>query len=315
MRRLLACALAAGALLLAGCATQTRSLLRAPPADLPAAASNDATPYFEQDAFHCGPASLAMALSAAGLPSTPEALAGSVFLPGRQGSLQIEMLAAARSRGAVAFRIPGRLDALLRELAAGRPVIVLQNLGLAIEPVWHYAVAIGYDLAAEEILLRSGPHQRLRMPMSTFEHTWDRSGRWAFVALAPGRLPATADEREVVAALVAFERTAPPSAARQAYGAAAERWPDNLAIAIGLGNSAYASGDRLAAAAAFRAAAGRHGDGAALNNLAVVLDELGETDEALQAARSAAERPGPWRDAARATLERIEARRRGPAAR
>src|SRR5690606_33493011 len=154
----------------------------------------DRTPYFEQADFQCGPASLAMALGAAGIDVSPEALVGRVFVPGRQGSLQVEMIAAARRQGAVAVRIPGRLDALLQELAAGHPVVVLQNLSLPISPVWHYAVAIGYDLGREELLLRSGPMRRQRLALSTFELTWARGGHWAFVALAPGRLPATATE-------------------------------------------------------------------------------------------------------------------------
>ncbi|GAA4412593.1 PA2778 family cysteine peptidase [Quisquiliibacterium transsilvanicum] len=303
------------ATLLSGCATQTRALLEAPPPDLAQRVELAQTPFFEQADYQCGPASLSMALGAAGIETRPEDLIGRVFVPGRKGSLQIEMIAAARGRGAVAVRIPGRMDALLRELAAGNPVIVLQNLSLPIDPIWHYAVAIGYDLEREELLLRSGPMRRQRLALSTFEHTWARSGHWAFVALAPGALPATATEAELIAALVAFERGAPAGEARRAYAAAAARWPDSRVLAIGLGNAAYAAGDRVAAADAFRAAALRHGDGAAWHNLAVVLRELGRLDEAEQAARQAIDADGPWSAQARTELDRIRAQRSGqPAA-
>ena len=107
--------------------------------------------------------------------------------------------------------IPPRIDALVAELAGGNPVLVLQNLSLPIAPKWHYAVAIGYDLDRGDIILRSGTTERLVMPMSTFEHTWARSGYWGMVTLAPGRLPATAGEAVVVDALVAFEKSSPPS--------------------------------------------------------------------------------------------------------
>ena len=308
-------ALAFVALLLAGCATQTRELLLAPPAGLPRQVELDRTPYFEQADFQCGPASLAMALGAAGIDVSPEALVGRVFVPGRQGSLQVEMIAAARRQGAVAVRIPGRLDALLQELAAGHPVVVLQNLSLPISPVWHYAVAIGYDLGSEELLLRSGPERRQRLALSTFEHTWARGDDWAFVALAPGMLPATATEADVTAALVAFERTAPPAEARRAYASAVQRWPGSHVLAIGLGNTAYAAGDREAAVGVFQATAQRHGDAAAWHNLAVVLRELGRLDEAEQAAKRALEAGGPWTAQARAELERIRVLRQGrPAA-
>lgn len=299
-------------MVLSGCASQTRALLRAPPADLPPRVELERTPYFEQADYQCGPASLSMALGAAGIDTRPEDLIGRVFVPDRQGSLQIEMIAAARGRGAVAVRIPGRLDALLRELAAGHPVVVLQNLSLPISPVWHYAVAIGYDLDRRELLLRSGPARRQQLSLSTFEHTWARGDHWAFVALAPGQLPATATQAELTAALVAFERGAPPGEARRAYASAAARWPDSYVLAIGLGNTAYAAGDRASAAEVFRAAALRHGDGAAWHNLAVVLRELGRLDEAEQAAGQAVASDGPWSEQARAELDRIRSLRNAP---
>lgn len=300
--------------LLAGCASQTRALLEAPPAGLPQQVELERTPYFEQDDYQCGPASLSMVLGAAGFDTRPEDLIGRVFVPGRQGSLQIEMIAAARGQGAVAVPIPGHLDALLKELAAGHPVVVLQNLSLPISPVWHYAVAIGYDLDRRELLLRSGPEHRQRLALSTFEHTWARGEHWAFVALAPGQLPVTATEAELTAALVAFERGAPPREAHRAYESAAARWPDSYVLAIGLGNTAYAAGDRALAAEAFRAAALQHGDGAAWHNLAVVMRELGRLDEAEQAARQAVEADGPWEAQARAELERIRSLRKRPPA-
>jgi hypothetical protein len=126
--------------------------------------------------------------------------------------------------------IPPRLDALLTELAAGNPVLVLQNLSLPIKPMWHYAVAIGYDLDRGDIILRSGLTERMVMPMSTFEHTWGRSGFWGMVTLPPGRLPATAEEAVAVDAVVAFEKSSPPAAARQTYapGAATGAWKHGL---------------------------------------------------------------------------------------
>ncbi len=41
--------------------------------------------------------------------------------------------------------------------------------------------------------------------MGRFDATWARSGRWAFVALTPGELPASAVGREAAEAISAFE--------------------------------------------------------------------------------------------------------------
>ncbi len=130
----------------------------------------------------------------AGRESTPEALVPQVYLPARKGSLQAEMLATARRHRLVAYPLAPRLEDLLREIAAGNPVVVLQNLALDWAPQWHYAVAIGYDLDAREIVLRSGVTRRLAMTLDTFERTWARSGHWAMLAL-PARAPARDRDR------------------------------------------------------------------------------------------------------------------------
>jgi hypothetical protein len=295
-------------LLLSGCATQTRMLLKQTPAHLPPRAELTSTPFFAQERYQCGPATLAMSLNAAGIGISPDSLVPQVFVPKREGSFQPEMLAAGRRNGAFSMTIPPRLDALLSEVAAGNPVIVLQNLSLPISPLWHYALVIGYDLNQEEIILRSGTTERLAMPVSTFEHTWKRSDFWGMVTLPPGRLPATAEQGTASDALVAFEKNASPAQARKAYEAALKRWPDSLVLQLGLGNTAYAAGDRPAAAEVFRRATEKHPDSApAFNNLATVLADLGRFDEAKQAAQKAVDLGGPWRDASVATLRSIEA--------
>lgn len=313
--------LLAAALALSGCALfappQTRALLAAPPVGLAEREELRSTPFFPQTEYECGPAALATVLVAAGIEVRPEALVPQVYLPARKGSLQLEMLAAARRQGAFAVRLPPALDALLREVAAGHPVVVLQNLGLAIAPVWHYAVVVGYDLAARELVLRSGTTERELTSLRTFEHTWQRGGHWAFVALPPGQLPASADENELTAAAVAFERVAEPGAARSVYRSALERWPDNLTLAMGLGNTAVGAGDLPAATAAFENAARRHDSAPAWINLAELHLQQQHYGPAEVAARRALARSAAepdWRSAAEDTLARVLEARRGAGA-
>lgn len=286
-RRLLVTGALAALSGLVGCAGPAAVLRAAPPSGLPRRAELAATPFHPQEDYQCGPAALAMALGAAGIPAVPAELAGRVFLPGRQGSLQIEMLAGARRSGALAVEVPGRLESLMAEVAAGQPVVVLLNLGLSWAPSWHYAVLIGYDLDESVFLLRSGPMARQVLPIDTFERTWDRAGRWAFVALPPGKLAASADELQTTRAMVAFEKAAPAGDAVTVYRAGLARWPSSLTLAIGLGNSLYKTGDLAGAEAAFRAAADRHDAPAAWTNLAHVLNEQRRPVEARAAAARA----------------------------
>jgi len=266
-------------------------------------------PFHAQDDYQCGPAALAMALGAGGKAIEPAALRPQVYLPDRHGSLQLEMLAAARRNGFVAIELDPESSALFAELAAGHPVIVLQNLALDWYPVWHYAVAVGYDLEARRMILRSGRERRAEMPLDTFENTWRRGGRWAMLALPPGRLPATGTAADYLNAVARLEKAGQFDSARAAYEGALERWPDNLVALIGLGNTAYRAGDLDAAERAFRRAVDAHpGSTAAHNNLAQTLADLDRHDEALAEAREAVGLGGPLEDVSLRTLEAIVAR-------
>ncbi len=120
------------------------------------------------------------------------------------------MLAAARRHGLVSYQLAPRFEDLLRELAAGNPVIVLQNLGIG--DGWHYAVAVGYDYDSGELILRSGTTERQVLAFTVHEMVWKRSGYWAMVALPPQRIPATANEQRWLGAVAALERAGPARA-------------------------------------------------------------------------------------------------------
>ena len=295
------------ALLLAACAAPQSTALRTQPAKLPERTQLlTQVPFFAQDEYQCGPAALAMVLRTQGRDVTPQQLVEQVYLPAREGSLQAEMLATARRQGLLAIELPPRLDALLAEIAAGRPVIVLQNLSLPVMPKWHYAVVIGYDLDARELILHSGLTERLRLGMDVFEHTWARSGHWAMLVTAPERLPATLDAERLLAAAAALERVS-PSAARRAYTALTERSVLDFGAWFGVGNTAAAEGDHSAARVAFEyATVLQPGSADAWNNFALMLLRDGQRDAAVDAARRAVELGGPRVERYRETLARVQ---------
>ena len=298
--------------LLAGCISlpQTEALRASAPVGLPPKVELTEVPFVEQGDFLCGPASLAMVLTAAGKPATVESLTPQVYLPGRQGSLQAEMLGATRRAGLVAYPLTPQMEALMRELAAGRPAVVLLDLSFRIVPIWHYAVVVGYDLDAEKFIVRSGRRSRDEWSFPFFEYLWKDSGYWAMLALPPGVLPATARETEFAAAVAALEQAGGKREARESYEALLKRWPTNLVGLFGLGNVDYALGDLAGAERSFRRASEAHPQSApAFNNLAHVLAQLGRLAEAETAARRAVELGGPTLGEANKTLESILARR------
>ncbi len=296
-------------LLLAGCATPQLAHLQKTAPDLPPVAEVRAVPFFPQEEYQCGPASLAMVAQHAGRSVTPEALRAQVYLPDRQGSLQIEMLAAARRQGLVALVIEPELSALLRQVSAGRPVVVLQNLSLPWAPLWHYAVVIGYDLGAQSITLHSGLNERLSMPLSTFERTWARGRHWAMLALAPEQMPQGLQPQSWLQASAALERVH-GQAASAAYVSATRAWPEDPMPWLGLGNTRYAQGEREAAAQAYEQATRlAPGFADAWNNLAQVRLEQQRWEEAAQAVERAVTLGGPRLERYRALQRQVLSRR------
>jgi hypothetical protein len=257
------CALLAALQGCAGIAPQTAALLEGMPAGLPERVELSAVPFYPQAEYQCGPAALATLLVSAGVKTTPEALVPQVYLPARKGSLQVEMLAAARRHGLVSYQLAPSFVDVMRELAAGTPVVVLQNLGIS--EGWHYAVAVGYDWKLGQMILRSGVTEREEMPFAVHEAVWKRSGYWAMVALPPGQKPVTADDSRWPAAVAAFERAA-----------------------IGEANALHARGELAGAERLLRAALRAVPDSAVvLNNLAQTLSDLGRDTEALPLAEQA----------------------------
>jgi tetratricopeptide (TPR) repeat protein len=278
-------------LLLSGCATptQTRSLLNTPPAGLPASAELDATPFYPQERYQCGPAALATVLVARGIDVTPDELVAAVYIPALRGSLPEEITATARRYGMLAYPLEPSLADLLREIAHGNPVVVFQNLGTRWLPRWHFAVVVGYDLQAREVILRSGTTERWRTTLATFERTWSRGGHWALVVLPPGSLPASARPDSYLLAAHALEGTGQTAAAREAWHVATRHWPEDPRAFMALGNNLYAAADYPQAVDAYLMATRlAPADPQGWNNLAYALMHTSCSQQARAAAACAA---------------------------
>lgn len=277
-----------------------------PGPSLPARVEIYSVPFYPQEAYQCGPAALAMVLQWTQADVRPQELISEVYTPARQGSLQPALISAARHRSRLAYGIES-VEALLKELVVGHPVIVLQNLGLNWFPRWHYAVVIGYDLKKDAVTLHSGKEARRQVDWSLFVRTWQRADYWGLVVLPAWELPATADEKSYLSAVLGLEEAGQWEGAVTAYSKALERWPYSMGALMGLGNSRYALGNLTGAERAFRRAIEVHPqNGAAFNNLAHVLAEQGQYAEALQMIRRAVALGGPNDPLYRQTLNEIK---------
>ncbi len=276
------------------------------PAGLPEQARVAGVPFYPDDTNACGPASLAEVLRFSGVDTDVDRLKPQLITPALDGTLQYDMLGATRRAGRVAYVIRPTLGELFANVAAGRPVVVLQRLGIP-GNIWHFAVVVAYDLRHDSVTLRSSTARALVLSIGQFDATWAGGGRWGFVALRPGDFPAEVVPLRYLQAVAPMEGVA-PEAARQAYRDALARWPDSWVAMMGLGNLAYARKDYAQAAARFAQAARAHPhDGDPLNNLAQALLAADDLHGALGAVEQAQAigKPNP-RVYAR-TREQIEA--------
>lgn len=231
---------------------QSTRLQQAPPLQLPLYWELSDTPFFAQSRYQCGPAALATMLTYRGVSVAPDELIDRVYLPEREGSVTVEMEAAARGYGMLVYPVAPQLEPVLSEIAAGNPVLVLQNLGFDWWPRWHYAVVVGYDLGEGTIILRSGVTRRYLVSMGVFETTWRRAYYWARVMAPPEILPAGAEPFGYLKAGVALEQSAQEAAALSAYRTATGRWPESAVAWLARGNLAYRLGMAGEAEESFR---------------------------------------------------------------
>ncbi len=145
----------------------------APP---PGRARIQGVPFFPQEDFQCGPASLAGVLAFHGLDATPEALAAEVFRPDIRGSLGLDMALAARKRGLSARFYEGSATDLARGLNQGLPLVLLLDLGLGPVHRLHFVVATGFG--PEGVILNSDQDQGRTVAWPEFLAQWNKTGRW-----------------------------------------------------------------------------------------------------------------------------------------
>ena len=262
--------------LLSACQTppQTRQLLSAPP-DIARQHLIAQVPFYPQQDYFCGPTTLAEVAGFYGLNTSPEAIAPNTFIPGRQGSLQIEMAAATRQLGMLAYVQPrATMAQLLSLVAEDIPLIVLQNNSIGWLPQWHYAVVIGYDLDSAEVILHTGVTPNHRLNFATFERTWQRGNYWLLAMLPPDKSSAQLEPFLYTKASQDLLSTGQTKAALSALQTATKQWPEYWLPYFLLGNHYFSDQPKLAANWFEQGLPAAQQQAAYLNNYALLLSSL-----------------------------------------
>jgi len=133
-------------------------------------------PFYPQEDFQCGPASLAAVLNYRGISVTPEQIAKDVYSSSARATLNIDMLFYAQSRGLAASQYQGGMDDLREKVDAGSPLIVLVDFGFSIVQLNHYMVIVGYD--GRGVIANSGGKEMMTIPAEDFLKSWGKTKFW-----------------------------------------------------------------------------------------------------------------------------------------
>jgi len=179
--------LLAGFLLLVGCQStpQADRLRQQGLASLPPSHAIAHVPFYPQEQFYCGPTTLSEVFGYYHSDISPNDIAPKMFIPDKDGSLQLEMITATRQYGFLPYTARGTLSSIMALVSDDIPVIVFQNLSIQLLPQWHYAVVTGFDSEKGTVTLHTGVTPDHEMSFELFERTWARGNYWYLAPVPP----------------------------------------------------------------------------------------------------------------------------------
>jgi len=139
----------------------------------------DRVPFYPQEDYQCGPASLAAVLNYWHVDTTPEEIARSIYSRSAGGTLNVEMVFYPQEKGLDAFQYSGGLDDLREKIDAGYPLIVLVDYGWSLFQVNHFMVVVGYNDGG--IIVNSGKEEKKFIPEDSFLKAWERTRFWTLL--------------------------------------------------------------------------------------------------------------------------------------
>jgi ABC-type bacteriocin/lantibiotic exporter with double-glycine peptidase domain len=143
----------------------------------------DGVPFFPQEEYQCGPASLAGVLNFYGWKVSPAEIAAEIFSRQARGTLDMDMVFYARKKGLKAEKYRGTFEDLQGQINSRRPLIVLIDQGFWVYQSHHFMVVVGYDEGG--IIANSGKEERKFISRDSFSKTWERTKFWTLRITPP----------------------------------------------------------------------------------------------------------------------------------
>ncbi len=140
-------------------------------------------PFYAQETWQCGPASLAAVFNFWGGGVSPEEIAAAIYSREAKGTLDMDMVFYAEKKGWKTRQYQGGREDILKEIDSGIPLVVLVDYGFWIYHQPHFMVVIGYD--ENVVIAHSGIERQKRIPWGYFLRTWEKTKFWTLRVTPP----------------------------------------------------------------------------------------------------------------------------------
>lgn len=278
------------ALLLSGCAAYRipSSALRDDPGPL---YMQSVRPVAQQS-YQCGPAALESVLSYWGVSATADEISRELYTPGARGILNFLLAQYARRRGFwTEIHTGDAPDDLRAWLARGVPPIVMLRVGPRWLACYHFVVLTGFNARDDVWYANTGAAQTQAIPDRALRSRWKDAQRWALVICPPERVDWPLEAARAAELGWLLEQSGRLSVAAQRYREALTHQPADSATRFRLANI-YLKTQQLSEATGLYVALLRDqpGHGGAVNNLAWIFIEEGQSPAAIRLVEDAFQR-------------------------
>jgi ABC-type bacteriocin/lantibiotic exporter with double-glycine peptidase domain len=133
-------------------------------------------PFFPQEIYQCGPASLAGVLNYWRISVTPEEIAQAIYSPSARGTLDLDLVFYGEKKGLKATQYAGSVEDIKKNIDGQVPLIVLVDEGFLVYQKHHFMVVVGYGDAG--LLANSGRERHRFYAWPDFLKTWEKTKNW-----------------------------------------------------------------------------------------------------------------------------------------
>ena len=136
-------------------------------------------PFYAQETYQCGPASLAGVMNYWKIDVTPDDIAEEIYSRSAKGTLNMDMVIYPQKKGVLAEQYSGNMTDLKKNIDSGYPLIVLVDYGFWVFQSNHFMVVVGYN--QDGVIANSGKDKGKFIPEEDFIKTWEKTKFWTLL--------------------------------------------------------------------------------------------------------------------------------------